>query len=108
MGVLRGSFRIGRMTIQWQKRRRWHAVITYRTDAGSLDDEIDLNELSDLHDHVESGPHFDTIISIVVTRGESLDGDLTVEEASKLLITEEEADMLFAYVERNTKPGEHT
>lgn len=96
------------MTIQWQKRRRWHAVITYRTDAGTLYDEVDLNELSDLHDHVEAGPHFDTIISIILTRGESLDGDLTVEEASKLLITEEEADMLFEYVETHSQAGDHT
>jgi hypothetical protein len=64
---------------------RWHATIHYRTNAvGTVDVEHDLDELEDLHDLVEAGPHWDTIEKIVVLRGETLVPDLTVEKALTL------------------------
>lgn len=64
---------------------RWHAVITYRTVIGPNPVEHDLEELSDLHDLVERGPHWDAIESIVVTRANyNTATDLTVEKAAAL------------------------
>jgi hypothetical protein len=67
--------------------RRWHATVTYRTDDGPLEVEHDFEELRELHDLVELGPHWDTIIKIVVTlarRSDEEHPDLTVEQALKL------------------------
>jgi len=65
--------------------RRWHATATYRSDAGPVDVQHDFDELSDLHDLIERGPHWDTIDQIVIRRGEFIDTpDLTIEEAEKL------------------------
>jgi hypothetical protein len=63
---------------------RWLAVIKYRTDNGSLDVEHLLSELFELHDVVEHGPHWDTVIEIKITRHELSDGPLTVEEAQEI------------------------
>lgn len=63
---------------------RWHATIFYRTDAGTVDVEHDLEELSDLHDVVERGPHWDTVEKITVVRSKVHIENLTVEEAEKL------------------------
>ena len=57
---------------------RWKAKIIYRHGFGPVDVSHDLEELGDIHDVVESGPHWDTIESI-----KGLEG-LTVEEAGKL------------------------
>jgi hypothetical protein len=66
-------------------RRRWHATILYRTDAGLNPVEHDLEELAELHDLVERGPHWDTIHKIVIQRvGHNTSEDLTVEGAAKL------------------------
>lgn len=65
--------------------RRWCATVTYRTDAGLLEVEHDLNELADLDDLVERGPHFDTIMEIRIVRGEHVTSeDLTVEQAENI------------------------
>src|SRR3954451_19914135 len=64
---------------------RWHATVTYRTDAGPLAVEHDLEELAELHDLVELGPHWDTVIEIRVVRVGHVDGaTLTVEQAMSL------------------------
>jgi len=69
---------------------RWHAAITYRVTAGwagsgSVMVEHDLAEIADLHQLVERGPHWDTIIKIVVTRvNHNTSKMLTIEEASRL------------------------
>ena len=44
----------------WQP-ARWHATVTYRTDAGPLDVPMLLREIGDLQDWIEDGPHWDTI-----------------------------------------------
>jgi hypothetical protein len=64
---------------------RWAATIHYRADAGLIDVTHDLDEIEDLHELVERGPHWDTIERIVIVRavsGEPL--TLTVEEAERL------------------------
>lgn len=64
-------------------RRRWHAVVTYRTKNGPNPVEHDLAELADLHNLVERGPHWDTIEEIKITRITSEDPAMTVEEAER-------------------------
>jgi hypothetical protein len=61
----------------------WHVTVRYRTDQGPLEVEHDIEELMELHDLIEHGPHWDTIEEIVVTRIDP-DPDLTVEGALKL------------------------
>lgn len=64
---------------------RWIAVVTYRSDTGPVDVTHDLDELSDLHQLVEAGPHFDTIINISISRINHCDDEnLTIESAEKL------------------------
>jgi len=47
---------------------RWMATIHYRTDEGTVDVDHDLEELMDLHNVVERGPHWDTIDRIEIRR----------------------------------------
>jgi hypothetical protein len=66
---------------------RWKATVWYRTEAGLLDVEMLLDELHDLHDRIEQGPHWDTIASIVVERmNHDERSDLTIEQAEKLTL----------------------
>jgi len=59
---------------------RWRATVFYRTDNGPADVEYDLSELAELHNRVERGPHWDTIIKIEIVRiNHSTASDLTVE-----------------------------
>lgn len=64
---------------------RWCATVHYKTDSGLVDVTHDLEEIDDLHDLVERGPHFDTIEKIEIIRVNHLDGvNLTIEKASQL------------------------
>ena len=64
---------------------RWKATVFYRTISGPVDVEHDLEELVDLHDRVEAGPHWDTIEKIEIVRVNHRDGaDLTIEASEKL------------------------
>ena len=64
---------------------RWRAIVWYRTDHGLVDVEHLIEEIEDLHDLVEAGPHFDTIENISIFRTGHVDGEtLTVEAAQKL------------------------
>ena len=63
---------------------RWSATVTYRTEAGPNKVTHDIEELDDLHELVERGPHFDTVERIVITRHKPMIPDLTVEAAEKL------------------------
>jgi hypothetical protein len=61
---------------------RWKAVVYYRTGAGNLDVEMHLEEIEDLHDRIEKGPHWDTIELIEVRRINHTDSaKLTLEQA---------------------------
>ena len=64
---------------------RWHATVTYRTDAGPLDVPMLLREIWDLHDRIEQGPHWDTIEKIEIIRVNHIDSPtLTIEQAEEM------------------------
>ena len=65
---------------------RWHADVHYRTfDDGPLLVEHDFEELAELHERIELGPHWDTIEKIEVFRVNQITAtDLTVEQAERL------------------------
>ncbi len=64
---------------------RWLAKITYRTDGGPVEVEHAMEEIAELHDLVEHGPHWDAIVRIEIERvGHSTSPTLTIEEAQKL------------------------
>jgi hypothetical protein len=60
---------------------RWTAYCTYRTATGPLQVTHDLPELADLHDLIERGPHWDTLIEIKIVKHKPNQPLLTVEEA---------------------------
>ena len=65
--------------------RRWHAKVCYRANASLIDVEHDLDEIADLHDLIERGPHWDTIELIEVRRvNHNASETLTVEQAEQL------------------------
>lgn len=47
---------------------RWQATVFYRSTNGTVDVQHDLEEIYDLHDRVEAGPHWDTIEKIEIMR----------------------------------------
>ena len=68
-------------------RRRWTATVFYRSDDGTVDVTHDLSELYELHDLVEDGPHWDTVIQIIIRRVEHIDSEnLTIEQAEQLTV----------------------
>lgn len=68
--------------------RRWKAVIEYRSDDGVLDIVHVFDEIAELHDLIERGPHWDTMIRCEITHFREPHGEcavpLTVEAAEKL------------------------
>lgn len=63
---------------------RWTATIYYRSEGGIVDVMHDIDELEDLQELVERGPHFGTIDRI----------DVRYVHAGKLVLTLEEAERL--------------
>lgn len=64
---------------------RWLATVYYRTDAGIVDVQHEMEEIGDLQERIERGPHWDTIANIVITRiNHNTSTMLTVEQAEKL------------------------
>lgn len=63
---------------------RWAAAVTYRYEKGSVREVFYLDELADLHDRIEKGPHWDTVEKIEVVRNCPQHPLLTVEEAERL------------------------
>lgn len=61
---------------------RWTATVFYRSDAGTQRVEHDLAELSELHDLIERGPHWDSIIEIRVDRAPG-HHPITIEQAAR-------------------------
>jgi hypothetical protein len=67
------------------KDARWRAEIDYRHDDGIEVFTAQLDELSELGDIVEHGPHWDTIARIQIVKiNHSTAADLTVEQSLKL------------------------
>ena len=64
---------------------RWQAAIYYRTDHGTVDVVHELEELADIHNLVEAGPHWDCVEKIEIIRiNHNTSDTLTVEQAEKL------------------------
>ncbi|WP_296101214.1 hypothetical protein [uncultured Agrobacterium sp.] len=63
---------------------RWKAVAEYRSDAGVVDVEYAIEELDELHDLIERGPDWNTLIRITVTFARPVCALLTIEEAARL------------------------
>jgi hypothetical protein len=65
---------------------RWHAVVQYRTGVEMpMKVEIYLEEIGDIHDHIERGPHWDTVEIVKITRINHIESpDLTIEQAAEL------------------------
>jgi hypothetical protein len=63
---------------------RWIATVHYRTDSGLVDVQHDMEELHELHDLIERGPHWDTIDHVHVVRSDRAFENLTVEGAERL------------------------
>lgn len=63
---------------------RWIATVWYRTDAGLIDVEHELEELADLHDLVERGPDFYAIYRIEIRHGRNPMPGLTIEQSLAL------------------------
>lgn len=64
--------------------KRWKAIIEYRTNAGPVDVEHDIEELDELQELVERGPDWRTMIRCTVTLAENTEANLTVEQAAAL------------------------
>ena len=89
-GLIRGDSAAGSF---WMKGRhmkdeapdelRWHAVITFSGDAGPYDVIHDFEELEELHDIVERGPDWHSILSIKIELARR-NYHVTVEEAREL------------------------
>lgn len=63
---------------------RWQAVTTYRSDIADVTDTAYFEELEELQDHIERGPHWDTIVMIQITRVDPYYPELTLEQADAL------------------------
>jgi hypothetical protein len=67
------------------KGARWHAVVTYRTGAEPHVVEMPLEEIADLHERIELGPHWDTVELIEIRRVNHIDSPtLTLAQAKEL------------------------
>lgn len=65
--------------------KRWRATVFYRSDNGAVDVQHDLEELSEIDEIVERGPHWDTIERVVIERVNHIESEaLTVEQAEQL------------------------
>ncbi|PVE57189.1 hypothetical protein [Rhizobium rhizogenes] len=63
---------------------RWKAVAEYRSQAGIVDVEHAIEELEELHDLIERGPDWNTLVKITVTFARPVCELLTIEEAARL------------------------
>jgi len=65
--------------------KRWTVGICYRADSGMKGAGYSIEELEELHDIVEAGPHWDTIASITIVLNRPSESHvLTLEQAEKL------------------------
>lgn len=64
--------------------KRWKAVATYRSDAGPIDIEWDIEELEELQDLVERGPDWNCLVDIRITLNRRYHG-MTVEQSAEWL-----------------------
>ena len=48
--------------------KRWLAIIAYRSDDGIVEFSHEIEELEDIQNIVELGPHWDAVAKIEITR----------------------------------------
>ena len=60
--------------------KRWTAVAEYRTEHGVVDVHHDIDEIDELQDILERGPHWGALVKCTITYAWS-DEPLTVEKA---------------------------
>lgn len=65
---------------------RWRAIIEYRSKRGVITRTYTFEEIEELDDIIEMGPHWDTLIRCTVSKCRIDDGNpaLTIEEAAEL------------------------
>lgn len=63
---------------------RWKAVVTYRSENGPIDVLHYFDEIEDLAELIENGPHWDTIERCVIKLNQVLEPGLTIEAAELL------------------------
>ncbi len=64
---------------------RWLAIVYYRHDTGIVPVEYDIEELGEIEDKVEAGPHWETIEKIEIFLKRHLEEpNLTVERALEI------------------------
>ncbi len=61
--------------------KRWTATVWYRTDAGLVDVEHQIEELDELHMIVERGPNFCAIVRIEIRHTSNPESTLTIEQS---------------------------
>lgn len=65
--------------------KRWQATIKYRSEAGSVEETHEVEELYEIHDIVEAGYHWDCLIDLRVERiNHSVSQTITIEAAGQL------------------------
>lgn len=64
-------------------RSRWFVTVTYRTEAGPLEVEHDVDELYELHDLVERGPDWNTVEKIEIRLARVKYPNDTIEKAAE-------------------------
>lgn len=63
---------------------RWKAVVVYNSEHGLVDVEYEIEELDEIAEIVECGPHWDTVERITITLARRYIEGLTVEASEKL------------------------
>lgn len=85
-GIIDGGERVEVPAHEIPEWARWRAVVRYRAAGASAEHVFWLEEIYDIHEAVEGGPHWDAIENITVTRvNHIVAADLTVEQAADLL-----------------------
>ena len=60
--------------------KRWKVVATYRSESGPIDVQHDIQELHELHDLIELGPDWNSLVVITLADKSSA---VSVEEAAR-------------------------
>lgn len=67
------------------ERFRWKAVAIYRSrEQGSICEVHEVEEIKDLQQLIELGPHWGALEQIIITHAFTDNPELTVEEAAEL------------------------
>ena len=76
---------------------RWTATVMYRSEAGTVDVQHDIEELMDLQELVEAGPDWGAIEGIHIQLTNPIIPEMTLEDAQRM--AQMNGDEWDAYVE---------